>query len=108
MCLEESGNFMKNPDRDTVSRLEALPNIGKSIAADLQLIGIHHPKSLIGMDPYTMYEKLCEKTGKRHDPCVLDVFISAVRFMEGGDPLPWWDFTLERKQHKAVANAEKK
>jgi hypothetical protein len=92
---------MKNPDRDKVSRLDALPNIGKAIAADLHLIGIDHPKKLIGMKPFKMYEDLCARTGKRHDPCVIDVFMSAVHFMEGGEPLPWWSFTQERKKHMA-------
>jgi len=90
---------MKSPDRQTVSRLEALPNIGKSIANDLRLIGIDHPKKLIGKDPFELYEKLCTKTGKRQDPCVLDVFMSVVHFMNGGDPLPWWHFTKKRKNY---------
>jgi hypothetical protein len=89
---------MKNPDRNTVSELTALPNVGKSIAEDLHAIGIHHPKDLIGNDPARMYEKLCRKTGARIDPCVLDVFMSAVRFMEGDKPRPWWFFTPERKK----------
>ena len=90
---------MKNPDRDKVSRLDALPNIGKAIAADLHLIGIEHPKQLIGMDPFKMYEELCATTGQRHDPCVIDVFMSAVHFMQAGETLPWWEFTQERKKH---------
>ncbi|WP_319522068.1 helix-hairpin-helix domain-containing protein [uncultured Desulfosarcina sp.] len=90
---------MKNPDRKTVSRLADLPNIGKAIAKDLQSIGIDHPRKLIGKDPFALYDKLCEISGKRHDPCVLDVFMSAVHFMEGGRPLPWWAFTDERKKH---------
>ncbi len=89
---------MKNPDRNSVSRLEALPNIGKAMAADLYLIGIDHPKKLVGKEPFRLYETLCEKTGKRQDPCVIDVFMSAVHFMEGGEPLPWWFFTGERKK----------
>ncbi len=89
---------MKNPDRKTVSCLEALPNIGKAIASDLQLIGIAHPHDLIGQDPIKMYHDLCDITQVRHDPCVLDVFMAAVNFMEGGEPLPWWDFTAERKK----------
>jgi hypothetical protein len=39
---------MKNPDRNTVSKLDALPNIGKTISKDLELIGIDHPKKLVG------------------------------------------------------------
>ena len=89
---------MKNPDRETVSRLEELPNIGKSIAGDLRSIGIDHPRKLIGKNPFKLYEKLCAKTGKRHDPCVIDVFLSVVHFMEGGDSLPWWMFTRKRKE----------
>lgn len=89
---------MKNPDRETVSRLDELPNIGKAIAHDLQLIGIDHPKRLIGKAPLELYDKLCSRTGKRHDPCVIDVFMSVIHFMQGGDPLPWWSFTDERKK----------
>ena len=90
---------MENPDRKTVSRLVDLPNIGKAITNQLQLIGIDHPSKLIGKDPFNLYEELCTVSGKRHDPCVLGVFISAVYFMEGGDPLPWWSFTDERKKN---------
>ncbi len=89
---------MKNPDRKTVSQLEELPNIGKAMADDLRLVGIDHPRELIGQDSFELYTRLCAETGKSHDPCVLDVFMSVVHFMEGGDPLPWWDFTDERKK----------
>ncbi len=89
---------MKSPNRKTVSRLQALPNIGKAMAADLELIGITHPKQLIDSDPFKLYDDLCAKTGQRQDPCVLDVFMSVVHFMQGGEALPWWAFTDERKQ----------
>jgi hypothetical protein len=45
-----------------------------------------------------MYEMLCEKTASRHDPCVIDVFMSVTRFMAGEAARPWWDYTEERKQ----------
>ena len=89
---------MKNPDRETVSQLIKLPNIGKAIAANLQQIGIVHPKQLIGKEAFELYEALCTSLGKRPDPCVIDVFMSAIHFMEGGEPLPWWSFTEERKR----------
>ena len=95
---------MKNPDRKTVSRLEELPNIGKTIASNLEMIGIDHPGKLAGKDPFKLYEALCARTGKRVDPCVLDVFMAAVSFMEGGKPLPWWSFTKERKRLAAQLN----
>jgi hypothetical protein len=91
---------MKNPDRETVSRLDALPNIGKAMADKLHLIDIDHPNKLIGKKPFELYEALCKATGNRHDPCVIDVFMSVVHFMEGGDPLPWWSFSNERKKHR--------
>lgn len=84
--------------RDNVVLLTDLPNIGKSLAGDLQLMGIARPAQLRGRDPYVMYETLCEMTGQRHDPCVLDVLISVTRFMAGEAPMTWWSFTEERKR----------
>jgi hypothetical protein len=79
-------------------KLTDLPNIGKSLAADLKLLGITKPRQLAGKDPYKMYSKLASMTGGYQDPCVLDTFIAAVRFMEGGPATPWWEFTAERKR----------
>ncbi|MQR02438.1 helix-hairpin-helix domain-containing protein [Glaciimonas soli] len=85
-------------DRNHLNKLTDLPNVGKAGAEDLRLIGIHEPSDLVGKNSYEMYEKLCEKTGMRHDPCVLDVFISVTRFMAGEDARPWWAYTEERQQ----------
>ncbi|KEK29851.1 helix-hairpin-helix domain-containing protein [Shewanella xiamenensis] len=84
--------------RAKVKQLTDLPNIGKASAADLRLLGIETPVQLLGRNPYEMYQTLCDKTGQRHDPCMLDVFISITRFMAGDDPQPWWFYTEERKQ----------
>jgi hypothetical protein len=32
---------------------------------------------------------------------VIDVFLSVVRFMDGGAAQPWWTFTEERKRSLA-------
>jgi hypothetical protein len=90
---------MKTPNRQTISQLTDFPNIGKAMARDLRLVNIHHPKDLIGKDGYQLYDELCKVTGKKHDPCVIDVFLSAVDFMKGGEAKPWWNFTAERKEH---------
>lgn len=79
--------------------LEEIPNIGKSIAGDLRAIGIFDPRQLIGRDPYDLYALSNEKAGVRQDPCLIDCFISAVRFMEGAPARPWWNYTAERKRH---------
>ena len=95
-------------DRERVFELEDLPNVGKAVAADLRSIGIHKPGELVGQDPFAMYEQLGQVMGVRHDPCMLDVLISAVRFMEGGPPLPWWAFTAERNRMMPPRNPRKK
>ncbi len=89
---------MKNPQRETISQLEELPNVGAAIAKRLRLVGIEHPKDLIGKNPLDLYRELCLVSGERHDPCVLDVFYSIVHFMESGESLPWWFFSEERKK----------
>lgn len=90
-----------NPDkvrRDRLSRLTDLPNVGPAVAKDLLLLGVHEPRQLAGMCPFQMYESLCEKTGVRHDPCMIDVFMSITSFMAGDDAQPWWTYTPQRKQ----------
>jgi Pathogenicity locus len=96
----------KKPRTD-IARLEDIPNIGRSIAGDLRQLGIKSPRDLPGRDPYSMYEKLCRITGHRHDPCLLDTFIAAVRFMEGGPKRPWWKFTAESKRELAKRESKK-
>src|ERR1700682_4760095 len=96
----------KTKARD-VARLEQIPNIGPAIADDLRQLGIREPSDLPGRDPYALYEELCRITGQRHDPCLLDTFIAAVRYMEGGPKKPWWKHTAERKREMAARRAAK-
>ena len=93
--------MLKSPKARTPQeclRLEQLPNIGPSLAADLRLLGIEHPSELARCDAYTLYQTLCQRTGKRQDPCVLDTFMAATEFMRGAPPAPWWNYTPRRKQ----------
>jgi len=78
-------------------RLEDIPNVGPSIAADLRRIGVERPEQLKGQEPLALYERSCLAAGVRQDPCLLDVYTAAVRFMEGGPALPWWAFSALRK-----------
>ncbi len=84
--------------RIDIKSLQQIPNVGKAIEKNLNIIGIFTPEQLIGKDPYKMYAELCNVTKKKHDPCVIDVFISAVRYIEGGPSKKWWEFTKERKK----------
>lgn len=87
--------------RSEFTELEKLPNIGPAVAADLRRLGVTQPQDLLGRDPYAMYDELCRLTKQRHDPCLLDTFISAVRFMGGEAAKPWWSYTAERKRELA-------
>jgi predicted flap endonuclease-1-like 5' DNA nuclease len=89
---------MTTIDRMRIAALEDIPNVGPSIAGDLRRLGIRAPRELAGRDPYALYEALNRTTGTRHDPCLLDTFIAAVRFMEGAPARPWWKYTAERKR----------
>jgi Pathogenicity locus len=82
---------------DECEVLEDLPNIGPSLAADLRLIGIRHPRELKGRDPFVLYQTLAAATGSRQDPCVLDTFMAATDFMNGAAAAPWWKYTAQRK-----------
>lgn len=89
-------------DRNQLEKLTDLPNIGPAIAADLRLLGIGKPGDLAGQSPLELYHMLSSIKGMRQDPCVLDVFISITRFMNGEDPRPWWHYTAERKRMSGV------
>lgn len=84
--------------REKVERLSDLPNVGKTVAQDLQKIGITSPEQLRGEDPYDLYVRFCEAFGERQDPCMLDVLMSVTDFMNGGEPKVWWAYTRERKR----------
>ncbi|MDZ4262495.1 MAG: helix-hairpin-helix domain-containing protein [Pseudomonadota bacterium] len=84
-------------NRTNIKKLSDIPNIGKAMSRDLMLIDIHHPSDLIGKDPYQLYDQLCQITQQRHDHCVIDTFIAAVRYMEGAPAEKWWTYTAERK-----------
>lgn len=85
--------------RDQVKNLGDIPGIGPVMEKNLLALGIREPSDLIGNDPYRMYQELCSLTRKRHDPCVIDVFLSAVSYMEGNPARKWWKFTETRKKH---------
>jgi hypothetical protein len=99
--MKKSAFQTRGKDRSHFTELEELPNIGPSLAADLRRLGVAGPQDLIGRDPYAMYGELCRVTRQRQDPCVLDTFIAAVRFMGGEAARPWWAYTAQRKREMA-------
>ncbi len=79
-------------------RFEQIPNIGKAMAGDFRQLGFVHPRELAGQDALALYQRMCRLSGQRQDPCVLDTFMAAVEFMEGGPVKAWWEYTDERKR----------
>jgi hypothetical protein len=91
---------------DEVKNFEEIPNIGEAMADDLRALGLKHPLDLKKENPYELYLKLCRKTKSYQDPCVLDVFLSAVYFMKGKGTKMWWEFTPERKKNFHIVAEE--
>lgn len=84
--------------RSKVHRWVDLPNVGPAVAADFVRLGFARPEQVVGVNPLHLYQSLCAATGCFQDPCVLDVFLSVSHFLAGGEALPWWSFTAQRKR----------
>ena len=93
-------------NHDHIRKLTDLPNIGRATVKDLHAIGINTPEELKGHDPFALFDTLCATTGKKHDPCTLDILISAIRFLDGEDARPWWAYSDERKARLALNDHE--
>jgi hypothetical protein len=78
--------------------LQAIPNVGPATAADLRRLGLTSPAMLKGCDAFELHARLCDLDGVRHDPCVIDVFMAAIHYVETGEARRWWEFTPLRKQ----------
>jgi hypothetical protein len=80
------------------SKLEDIPNIGKSIASDLRALGILTPQQLATRDPLETYLALSGNMGQRHDPCALYTLMAARHYLQNGEVIPWWKFTEQGKK----------
>ncbi|PPQ32880.1 Mitomycin resistance protein mcrB [Rhodoblastus sphagnicola] len=81
--------------------LARLRNVGKAALADFKLLGIASVSQLAREDADSLYARLCLMTGRRHDPCVHDVFAAAIHQAKTGEALDWWAFTPARKRRQA-------
>ncbi|MBI4906083.1 MAG: hypothetical protein HY820_20790 [Acidobacteria bacterium] len=89
----------------TVEReLGDLAGVGPAMLEDFRLLQVRSVEQLAEEDPQELYHRLCQITGVRQDPCVLDVFHCAVA--QARDPrLPaekrnWWCWSRKRKAAK--------
>ena len=76
------------------SELEKIPGVGKSIAKNLQEIGIKTIADLKGKDPEKLFDKSNRFVGAVQDRCLLYVFRCAVYYAEhkthDSEKLKWW------------------
>jgi hypothetical protein len=93
----KTGGGRGRDDADMTSDLTAIPNIGPAVARKLERLDVHSADDLRGRDPHELFERLCALDGQRHDPCLLDTFVAAVSYADGGPARPWWEFSRERK-----------
>lgn len=85
-------------DRQKVQQFQSMVNVGPACERDFRRLGFRSPQELCGQDPLEMYRAICQLDGRYHDPCVLDVFMATVAFMDGKAPRPWWEYTPIRKR----------
>ena len=78
-----------------------LYSVGPSTVRDLKALGITRVEQLVGQDARKLYDRLGRLSGKRCDPCQMDVFSTAIA--QAQDPgLPkekckWWYWSRVRK-----------
>jgi len=82
--------------KNVIKELSQIPGVGKSLAADLYLLGFRHAADLQTADPEKMYQDLMRLVGGHVDRCVLYVFRCSVYFAEheSHEPelLKWWNW----------------
>ena len=87
-------------------RLRDLSGIGPAMLKDFEMLGIRSVPQLAKSDGRKLYDRLCQLTGQRQDPCVWDTFECAVAQARNPD-LPaeqrqWWFWSRVRKQQAAA------
>lgn len=98
---KKTGKAGDRPAPRPAHPLAGLRSVGPATRRDLDLLGVRTLADLAAADPQELYDRLCARTGQRHDPCVLDVFACAVA--QARDPrLPaplrdWYNWTPHRK-----------
>jgi hypothetical protein len=93
---------MTRGPRTDVARFVDIPNVGPATASDFARLGIARPGDLVGLDAYALHAQLEAHTGVRQDPCVIDVFLAAIDYMNGAPATPWWRYTPVRRAQLAA------
>lgn len=103
MIKDKSKIIKKTLPQDQLKELMEIPGVGKSIAADLQRIGIKSVADLKGKSPQALYDESNALAGAVQDRCLLYTFRCAVYYAntkkEKRDPekLKWWNWKDKKK-----------
>jgi hypothetical protein len=89
---------------ESTRRLGDLISIGPAMLRDFELLGVRSVPQLARQNPERMYARLNRLTGQRQDPCVLDVFCTAVAQAKNprlpAEQCEWWYWSRKRKTGK--------
>jgi len=82
-------------------QLKHLRGIGKKMLEDFDKLGVRSVSQLKSRDADELYRRMCEISGQRQDPCVLDTYRCAIEQARNPD-LPeeqrdWWYWSRVRK-----------
>ena len=82
-------------------QLKNLRGIGKKMLEDFDRLGVTSVSQLKSRDAEELYRRMCEISGQRQDPCVLDTYRCAIEQARNPD-LPeeqrdWWYWSRVRK-----------
>lgn len=90
--LEKLGYKPRNSHHK--DELQRIPGVGPRMSADFRELGIHAIHDLKNKNPRQLYERLCNISGTRLDPCVLYAIRCAVYFASSTthqpEKLKWW------------------
>ncbi len=75
-------------ESSSLQELEQIPGVGKTIARDMQNIGIHSIDDLKGKQAEQLYDRLCEFKASPVDRCMLYVFRCAIYYASNTDHDP--------------------
>src|SRR5215211_6171827 len=82
-------------------RLRDLAGVGRAVEADFRMLNVQTVAELAECNGDELYRRLCEVTGTRQDPCVLDTLRCAVAQARDSLLAPeqrnWWWWSRQRK-----------
>jgi nucleotidyltransferase/DNA polymerase involved in DNA repair len=97
---------LHSPARNDSRELLDLISVGPATVRNLHSLGVHSLAQLARAKPESLYNKLRRLSGRRQDPCCLDVFSAAVAQARNpnlpAEKCAWWYWSQQRKAKSAT------